>query len=54
MAKEKNEEFLEAYSELINKFTFAFGKDFCIDGKIHWESIVKYNSSTERPAKENK
>lgn len=48
-AKEKNEEFLEAYSKLINKFTFEFGKNFFIDGKIHWESIVKYNSSIELP-----
>ncbi len=44
-AKEKNEEFLEAYSKLINKFTFEFGKDFCVDGKINWPALVEFNSS---------
>jgi len=45
-AKEKNEEFLEAYSKLINNFTFEFGKEFCTNGKINWEAIVKFNSSS--------
>lgn len=44
-AKEKNEEFLKAYSKLINRFTFEFGRDFCIDGEIRWDALVKYNSS---------
>lgn len=44
-AKEKNEEFLSAYSQIINKFTFEFGKDFCEEsGKINWEKLVKFNS----------
>jgi len=46
-AKEKNEEFLESYSRLINKFTFEFGKEFCTDGKINWESLVKFNSAAK-------
>jgi hypothetical protein len=45
-AKEKNEKFLEAYPKLINTFTFEFGKNFCTDGKINWEALVKFNSST--------
>ena len=49
--KEKNEEFLESYSKLINIFTFEFGKYFCKGGKINWESLVKNNSSTEKPKK---
>lgn len=44
-AKEKNEEFMNAYSKLINNFTFEFGKDFCVDGKINWQKLVEFNSS---------
>jgi hypothetical protein len=44
-AKQKNEEFLEAYSEIINRFTFEFTKEFCDNGKINWEKLVKFNSS---------
>ncbi len=46
-AKEKNEDFLKAYAKLINKFTFEFGKEFCVDGEINWDALVKYNSSIE-------
>jgi hypothetical protein len=48
-AKKKNEEFLEAYSQIINKFTIKFAKEFCVEGKINWEALVKYNSSKEEP-----
>jgi hypothetical protein len=47
-AKEKNEQFTEAYAQIINKFTFEFAKDFCEDGKINWEKLVKYNSGFEK------
>lgn len=47
-AKEKNEEFVEAYSKLINNFTFEFGKEFCKNGVINWTSLVKFNSSTKQ------
>lgn len=47
-AKEKNEAFLEAYSQLINKFTLEFGQRFCIDGKINWKALVKFNSSVSK------
>lgn len=43
-AKEKNEEFLIAYSKIINKLTFEFGEEFCDDGIINWEKLVKFNS----------
>lgn len=46
-AKEKNDEFVKAYAEIINKFTFEFGKEFCIDGKIDWVKLVKLNSGAE-------
>jgi hypothetical protein len=47
-AKEKNEEFLVAYSQLINKFTFEFSKDFCVDGIIDWAKLVRLNSAINK------
>lgn len=43
-AKQKNEEFIEAYSVLINKFTFDFTQRFCINGKIDWKKLLEFNS----------
>ncbi len=43
-AKERNEEFMVAYAQIINKFTLDFMNDFCIDGKVDWEKLVKFNS----------
>ena len=44
-AKEKNEQFKEAYAQLLNKFTLEFMKGFCANGKIDWKKLVKFNSS---------
>jgi len=44
-AKEKNEEFLKDYWKLLNKFTVEFVQDFCTDGQINWETLVRFNSS---------
>lgn len=44
-AKEKNEGFIEAYSKIINKFTLEFSQKFCMEGKIDWNGLVKFNSS---------
>lgn len=46
-AKERNEEFLEQYSQILNKFTLEFGNKFCVDGKINWEKLVQFNSSIQ-------
>ena len=47
-AKERNNDFIEAYSRRINKFTLEFGELFCDrNGEIDWESLVKFNSSIE-------
>jgi hypothetical protein len=43
-AKERNEEFQEAYAILINKFTLEFAVKFCDDGKINWEKLLQFNS----------
>lgn len=48
-AKEKNQQFLEEYSQIINRFTFEFSQNFCVDGKIDWDSLVKFNSSISKP-----
>lgn len=43
-AKQKNEEFLENYAQIINKLTLEFSHKFCDDGKINWEKLIEYNS----------
>jgi len=43
-AKQKNEEFLEAYASVVNTFTSEFAQRFCIDGKINWKKLLEFNS----------
>lgn len=43
-AKNRNEIFLESYAQIINKFTLEFMNDFCVDGKIDWKKLVRFNS----------
>ncbi len=43
-AKEKNDNFMDAYAIVINKFTKEFIKTFCVDGKIDWKRVVRFNS----------
>ena len=46
-AKEKNDNFVKSYSQMINKFTKEFSNEFCKDnGEIDWEKLVRFNSST--------
>ena len=46
-AKEKNDEFLKSYSQMLNKFTKEFTTVFCKDnGEIDWEKLVRFNSET--------
>ncbi len=47
-AKQKNEEFLEAYTVVVNKFTLEFAQRFCIDGKINWKKLLEFNSGLIR------
>jgi len=47
-AKERNDEFVEEYSQLVNRFTLEFSQRFCIDGKIDWQALVRFNSSAEQ------
>ena len=47
-AREKNDDFMKSYSQMINKFTNEFGNDFCDnDGSIDWIKLVKFNSATQ-------
>lgn len=43
-AKERNEEFSKEYGRILNLFTNEFFQNFCTDGKIDWEKLVKFNS----------
>ncbi len=44
-AKEKNEEFIESYSKVVNLFTKEFSGEYCrTDGSIDWEKLVIFNS----------
>lgn len=47
-AKQKNEKFLEAYAAVLNKFTLDFTQRFCIDGKIDWKKLLKFNSGKRK------
>lgn len=51
-AKEKNDDFMKSYSQMINKFTREFANDFCSNnGAIDWEKLVRFNSATNNPKK---
>ena len=44
-AKERNEEFLQSYGSMKNKFTLEFSQQYCLeDSSIDWMKLVKFNS----------
>ncbi|MFN8442935.1 MAG: PmeII family type II restriction endonuclease [Caldilineaceae bacterium] len=44
-AKDKNDEFMHSYAQMINKFTREFTIDFCSEsGEIDWAKLVRFNS----------
>lgn len=46
-AKERNDDFIQSYSQMINKFTKEFTNSFCLDnGSIDWDKLVRFNSAT--------
>lgn len=50
-AKEKNEAFMESYSQMINKFTREFSESFCHEnGSINWVKLIRYNAAITFPA----
>lgn len=51
-AKECNDDFIQSYSHMINKFTKEFADTFCLDnGSIDWERLVCFNSAIVPPKK---
>ena len=51
-AKEKNDVFIESYSQMVNKFTKEFANVFCKDnGEIDWDKLVRFNSAKDQPKK---
>lgn len=54
-AKEKNDDFIKSYSQMVNKFTKEFSNIFCKDdGSIDWDKLVRFNSATAKPEKQKK
>ena len=43
-AKEKNEEFQKEYARQVNLCVEAFLRDFCNQGRIDWEKLIRFNS----------
>lgn len=51
-SKERNDDFLMSYSQIINKFTKTFANDFCKDnGGIDWDMLVRFNSGVENQSR---
>ena len=51
-AKERNDDFIKSYSQMINLFTKEFADTFCKDnGEIDWGKLVQFNSSENKPNK---
>ena len=51
-AKERNDDFIQSYSQMINKFTKEFADTFFIFyGSIDWDKLVRFNSATIAPKK---
>jgi hypothetical protein len=43
-AKERNDEFQVEYSRILNLFTEEFMDNFCVNGLIDWDKLVRFNS----------
>jgi type II restriction endonuclease EcoO109I-like protein len=45
-AKERNDDFIKSYAQMINKFTKEFANEFCKEnGEIDWDKLVRFNSA---------
>jgi len=49
-AKEHNRLYEEELAVVINKFTSEFSSQFCRDGKIMWDELVRFNSGNMKPS----
>jgi hypothetical protein len=44
-SKENNEQFLEEYAKVVNRFSLEFMEMFCdATGEIHWDKVIRFNS----------
>lgn len=44
-AREKNEKYMQSYTQMINRFTQEFTNTFCKkSGAIDWDKLIQYNS----------
>jgi hypothetical protein len=43
-AKDRNEEFSQAYASILIRFSRQFMDSFCTNDRIDWEKLVKFNS----------
>ncbi len=43
-AKQHNQHYDEELAALINKFTSEFSSEFCVEGRIDWKKLVRFNS----------
>ena len=43
-AEERSEEILLEYARVLNLFTQEFMDNFCVDGRIDWDKLVRFNS----------
>jgi Type II restriction endonuclease EcoO109I len=47
-ARQRNDDFMESYAQMINKFTKQFAETFCrTDGTIDWQRLIIFNSGDE-------
>ena len=46
-AKERDQAFKEEYGRCLNLLTAEFIREYCVNGSIHWEALVKLNSEHE-------
>jgi hypothetical protein len=48
-AKKRNSEFYKEYSQIVNRFTSEFSREYVIDGEINWSALVQFNSGKPEP-----
>jgi len=47
-AKERNAFFIQNHAKIVNQFTSEFSAQFCREGSIDWEALVRFNSACSR------
>ena len=50
-ARERNDDFILAYTRIVGIFSDEFKQNYCIDQLIDWDKLVRFNSAVIRPKK---